>query len=316
MTAAGTEITTIEASGRVAEIVGRERLRDLRRRSDGPGLVFLAGHLALLACTGYLLWSALPGWWALAAGFAHGVVISHLFAPLHEACHRTAFKTRWFNEGVYWLCGLILGLMPLAFRYQHADHHTYTQNPARDPQMIGIGETPRGFLYYASTIPYFREILRMLFAYALGRFSAMDRQAIPASDLPVVQRQAWVFLGVYVAVAALSIAFESTAALVFWLLPRIAGETVERVIRMSEHVGCARTPDMLENSRTIYALAPFRWLSWNMPYHTAHHAVPQVPFHAIPALNAIIADQFHEVRNGYTATIVYMIRNALAGGRG
>ena len=312
----GSDITTIEASDKVVKIVGRDRLRQLKQRSNGPGLVFLAGHLGLLTITGVLLWLSLPTGWAIAAGFAHGVVISHLFAPLHECSHRTAFRSRWLNEGVYWFCGLVLGLMPVAFRYQHADHHTYTQNAERDPQMIAIAEKFGGFLYYATAIPYFIEILRMLGAYALGHFNPTDRRVIPARDLPIVQRQAGVFLGVYAAVAALSIWFETPVALIYWLLPRVAGETVERMIRMSEHVRCSRNPDMLENSRTVYAWAPFRWLSWNMPLHTAHHAVPQVPFHAVPALNEILSDRLKEVRNGYTASMAYMIRNALAGSRG
>jgi fatty acid desaturase len=312
----GLDITTIEASEKIIKIVGRERLRQLKRRGNAPGLVFLAGHLGLLTITGVLLWLSLPTGWAIAAGFAHGVVISHLFAPLHECSHRTAFRSRWLNEGVYWACGLVLGLTPLAFRYQHADHHAYTQNAERDPQMIAVAEKFGGFLYYATAIPYFIEILRMLGGYALGRFNPTDRRAFPARDLPIVQRQARVFLCVYSAVAALSIWFETPAALIYWLLPRIAGETVERMIRMSEHVGCSRTPDMLENSRTVYAWAPFRWLSRNMPLHTAHRAVPQVPFHAVPALNEILSDRLKEVRNGYTASIAAMIRNALAGGRG
>ena len=313
---AGLDITTIEASEKVIKIVGRERLRHLKQRRNGPGLMFLAGHLGLLGLTGVLLWLSLPTGWAIAAGFVHGVVISHLFAPLHECSHKTAFRSRWLNEGLYWFCGLVLGLMPLAFRYQHADHHTYTQNVGRDPQMIAIADKIGGFLYYATTIPYFIDIGRMLRGYALGRFSPSDRRAIPARDLPVVQRQAWIFLGVYAAIAGLSIWFESPAALIYWLLPRIAGESVERMIRMSEHVGCSRSPDMLENSRTVYAWAPFRWLSWNMPLHAAHHAVPQIPFHAVPALNEILSDRLREVRNGYTASIAYMIRSALAGGRG
>ena len=42
---AGLDITTIEASEKVNKIVGRERLRHLKQRRNGPGLMFLAGHL-------------------------------------------------------------------------------------------------------------------------------------------------------------------------------------------------------------------------------------------------------------------------------
>ena len=309
------DITTIEASENVARIVGRGPLRELKRRNDRRGLIFLAGHLGLLGLTGCLVWLSLPTAWVLVAGFAHGVVISHLFAPLHECSHRTAFQSRWLNEAVYWFCGLALGLMPAAFRYQHADHHTYTQNIERDPQMIPIAEKLGGFLYYATALPYFREILRMLGAYALDRPNTTDRRVFPAGDLSVIRREAWVFLGVYGGIATISVWLGSYAALIYWLLPRIVGESVERMVRMSEHVGCARSPDMLENSRTILTRVPYRWLCWNMPFHSAHHAVPQVPFHALPALNALLSGHLQEVRRSYPAAVAALIRNARAGGR-
>ena len=72
-----------------------------------------------------------------------------------------------------------------------------------------------------------------------------------------------------------------------------------RVIRMSEHVGCARAPSMLENTRTVFTVAPFRLLAWNMAYHTAHHALPQAPFFRLAALDAVLRDHVVETRKGY-----------------
>ena len=68
---------------------------------------------------------------------------------------------------------------------------------------------------------------------------------------------------------------------------------------------------MLLNSRTVKGLAPLRWLAWNMPYHTAHHAVPLVPFHALPELTEALWDQIADVRKGYVPTVRFQIRNAL-----
>jgi len=44
-------------------------------------------------------------------------------------------------------------------------------------------------------------------------------------------------------------------------------------------------PDIFINTRTLTGPAPMRWIFWNMSYHTAHHAYPGVPFHALPALH-------------------------------
>ena len=72
-----------------------------------------------------------------------------------------------------------------------------------------------------------------------------------------------------------------------------------RVIRMSEHVGCARVPSMLENTRTVFTAAPLRLLAWNMAYHTAHHALPQAPFFQLGALDAVLRAHVVETRDGY-----------------
>ena len=72
-----------------------------------------------------------------------------------------------------------------------------------------------------------------------------------------------------------------------------------RVIRMSEHVGCARGPSMLANTRTVLTVAPLRLLAWNMAYHTAHHALPQAPFFRLGALDAVLREHVAETRDGY-----------------
>ena len=46
-----------------------------------------------------------------------------------------------------------------------------------------------------------------------------------------------------------------------------------------------------------------RWFAWNMPYHVEHHAYPSVPFHALPKLNRIVADQIVFRGNSYRAVI-------------
>ena len=302
--------TTIGASEGVVDMLGRKQLRALMARRDGPGLLFLAGHLALMAATGTLVWLSLGTYWIVGAVFLHGIVIVHLFAPLHECTHRTAFRSRWLNETVYWLCGLTLGLMPWAFRFQHADHHTYTQDIHRDPQMIPMGERLSGYLFYASAVPYFTGIAKALLRYPIGRFTQSERNYIPANMLKSVQRQAWIYWGVYLGIAAVSIGLESWAALVYWLIPRIVAEPVERIIRLSEHTACAHSRNMLENSRTTLTWPPIRWLSWNMPLHAAHHAVPLVPFHAIPKLNDMLSDHLREVRHGYFAAVRFQLSNA------
>ena len=296
-TGAGDE--TVRPSTMVRRIVGGGRMPGFVERRDGPGLAFAAAHAALLVTTGWVLWRALGTAWAVPATVLHGVVIVHLFAPFHESVHYTAFRTRRLNTAMSWVAGLVLMLPPTVFSYQHTAHHRYTQDVERDPQMIPMGESRWGFWYYASAVPYFQGILSGLLRQLLGRLSPSERRDVPEALHGTVQREAICFWGVYLALAAVSVQFETWLVVLFWLLPRVAGEPFMRIIRMSEHVGCARVPSMLENTRTVFTAAPLRWLAWNMAYHTAHHALPQTPFFRLPALDAVLRDRVAETRQGY-----------------
>ena len=294
--------TTVAASAEVREWLGRSELNRLMRRRDGPALMMTAVHFGLLGMTGFLVYSAGGTGWAVPATILHGIVLVHLFSPYHECSHNTAFRTGWLNTALGWCTGLILMMPPLAFRYEHADHHTHTQNTERDPQMI-LGTTWRGYLWYASAIPYAINIARNLLLQPFGWVNQHTRRAVPAADRPRVQRQAIVFACVYLGVAGISLWIGSWAALTYWLFPRLLAEPFERVIRMTEHVGCAVNPQMLENSRTVLTNRAFMLLSWNMPHHTAHHAVPLVPFHQLPRLTELLGERIEHLERGYPPTL-------------
>ncbi|MGD9741006.1 MAG: fatty acid desaturase [Dongiaceae bacterium] len=303
----------MEGQESIRSIVGRSQIQALSSRSDRPGLTFLAGHIAALTLTGTLVWLSVGSIWMLPATFSHGIVIVHLFAPFHETCHRTAFRSRWLNTVVSWLTGLVLLLEPLHFKFEHAAHHSFTQHPGKDPQMIPMAENLRGYLLYATSIPYFVGALRQLINHPFGRFTAEERRIFPDRSLAKVRREALMMWGVYLGVAAASVALQTWAALIYWLLPRIVGEPVMRLIRMSEHVGCPRVPNLLRNTRTVLTFAPIRWLAWNNAYHAEHHAIPTVPFFSLPRLHAILGAHIEDVRPGYLNTQLHLIRNGLTG---
>ena len=71
-----------------------ETLRTLTRRSDAAGALRLAIHLGLLLAGGALVWASRGTWWMVPAVALQGWFVAALFAPLHEAVHYTAFRTR------------------------------------------------------------------------------------------------------------------------------------------------------------------------------------------------------------------------------
>ena len=112
-----------------------EELARLKETSDGPGLVHLAGHVALLIATGAAVLLA-PNWplW-LAAAMAHGIALIFLFTLEHEAIHSTAFRSDWLNRGVAEAAGALVVVPPRWFRYFHFAHHRHPQDIELDPEL-------------------------------------------------------------------------------------------------------------------------------------------------------------------------------------
>ena len=279
--------------------IDKVALKVLTARSDAKGLAHLAGHLGALAVTAWLVSLAAGGPWLLPAALGHGMVLIFLFAPLHETIHRTAFRTRWLNDTVAWICGAVLVLPPAYFRAFHFAHHRFTQDPARDPELSPPkARSLGGYLTYVSGLPYWRKQLGGLSRHAAGR---VEEPFIAASQRAAVIREARALVVLYLGLAVVSLAAQSWAAVLYWALPVILGQPFLRLYLLAEHTGCPEVPDMIRNTRTIRTLWPLRALAWNMPFHIEHHAYPGVPFHALPAAHAHLKAHIPEIAPGYLA---------------
>ncbi len=105
----------------------KKSLKIIARRSDRPGLLYLAQWIVGLILTGMLVGMALGSVWVWPAMFVHGVLMTvPAYALSHEAAHGTAFRTRRLNEVVFWVSSLLYMEEPLHRRYTHTNHHTYT----------------------------------------------------------------------------------------------------------------------------------------------------------------------------------------------
>jgi fatty acid desaturase len=280
--------------------IDRARLADLNRRSDARGLCHLAGHGLLLLATGVLLGLTLGTWWVVPATVLHGIALIALFAPLHETIHRTAFRSRWLNDAVGWLGGLVLVLPPEYFRFFHFAHHRHTQDPLNDPELASPKPATFGqWLLQVSGWNYWRAAVVGLVTHALGR-TPEPFLAAPRAAARIVNEARTVLI-IYALIAITAAATGSWAPLTFWLLPALAGQPFLRFYLLAEHTLCPLVPDMLANSRTTRSNAAVRFLAWNMPYHAEHHAFPSVPFHALPALHRDLRSDLKVTAPGYVA---------------
>ncbi|MCB2135232.1 MAG: fatty acid desaturase family protein [Rhodobacteraceae bacterium] len=290
-----TPLTQALAEGKLS----RDELRDLMTRSDRPAFIHIGIWLILLGVTGTLVWASLGTFWLIPAMFVHGIVLVHHFSLQHECVHYTVFRTRRFNDIAGTICGWIIGLPHQFFRYEHCDHHTYTQLHGDDPELIELPRTIGGYLWYISAIPYWRAKLSEICRHALGRLNDAERRFVPKVAEPTLIREARVMVAVYATILAAMILFQWWAPLWFWLVPLIMGEPVMRFIRMTEHVGRPTVSTMRVNTRTNLVSRPWRFLCWNMNYHAEHHYASSVPYHALPRLHEKLKDHIHVEPGGY-----------------
>ncbi|MEX0694307.1 MAG: fatty acid desaturase [Rhodospirillales bacterium] len=295
-------------------LIQRSELKQFARRNDISGLANLGFHFSALIASGGLIYLAQGTLWIIPAMFVHGAIIAFLFAPMHETSHGTAFRTRWLNELVFRIVSLIYISPPMFFRYFHAAHHTYTQIPGKDPDvvMLSPGSWTRYFSYISS-LPFWKRNITWFISHALGRVSDRDSWFIPEDELPRIYREARVMLTIYATLAVISVAMSSTVLLFYWLIPRIMGEPIMRWVRVTEHCGCEETADLRKNTRTTRAAGWFHLFFWNMSYHAEHHLCPAVPFHALPDLHDRVGDVLHPVGRGYLAVHGLVLRNIRKG---
>jgi hypothetical protein len=65
----------------------------------------------------------------------HGATIVTMFVPMPDACTRPPLPHA-ANDLVGWIAGVLSFYNATFYRHFHAWHHRYTQDPARDPELI------------------------------------------------------------------------------------------------------------------------------------------------------------------------------------
>ncbi|WP_298243001.1 fatty acid desaturase [uncultured Bradyrhizobium sp.] len=280
-------------------------LRELSVRSDLRGAVQGLGHFGMIVLVGTLISKVSSTWgvlWALPLMMMQGYVVAFLFMAVHETAHKTAFRSRRLNLGVGYLAAFMIGLPYEYYCLFHWDHHRYTQDPDRDPELI-VGVKPTSDTQLAIAYSGLLQVagrLRLMLGHAITGKVVVPW--IPEGKRAVIVREARVYVALYVLLLALSLWFSSALLLWVWIVPLVSGQFFLRPYLYAEHTGCERTRSAFQNTRTTYTAAIVKWFAWNMPYHVEHHAYPSIPFHALPKLNAIVDGEIVHRGRGYIRT--------------
>ena len=271
-----------------SKLIEKNDLKPFLKRNNINGLIHLSLHLFLILISGSLLYLLSGTFLQYIVIIFHGIFIAFLYAGLHECIHKTAFKNRFLNEFVGHSIGFILLRSFLNGRYRHMAHHTYTQHPEKDPDIVDF---PKGYIDYFKHITSLTIWLRLLdniYRHAIGKLNNQEKEYIPSSEIHKLVNESRLMVLGYLAVISVSFYYETFFFLIFWILPRIIGEPFLRLIRMVEHTGKEETADMIKNTRTSNASKFLKFLYWNMPFHVEHHLYANVPFYRLKKFHELI----------------------------
>jgi fatty acid desaturase len=270
----------------------------LNTRSDAKGWARAGVHLALILGSGWLI-AVVPWVLVLPAMVLAGAIQAALFAPLHETCHYTAFKSRRANAVVGWVAALPALRNWHFYQQFHLAHHKHTQDAEHDPE---LSPPPPGDLagYFARIVglPYWQAQLTVWVRGWRGDMSAYPFIHPATAPRVIASVRAGSALTVALAAAAV-LAFGWEAVLLFWVGPQLLGQPLLRLYLLTEHTGCTEDANGLTNTRTMMTVAPVRLLMWEMPFHAEHHLYPFIPFHRLQDAHALLRDRLAHVGDGY-----------------
>ena len=294
--------TAITATGE--KLVSSTELRELSVRSNVPGIVRAFSHYGAIVAFGTLIWlvsSIYGSLWAILLIVVQGYFVAFLFMVVHETAHKTAFRSRALNLVFGHLSSFTIGLPYEYYCLFHWDHHRYTQDPARDPELL-VGPMPASDTQLAIAYSGLRQVaFRLGLMLRHGLTGNATAPWIPQAKRHIVVKEARLYLLGYAMLLLASFALHTTILLWVWIAPLVVGQIFLRPYLYAEHTGCDRTRSAFQNTRTTYTGIFTKWFAWNMPYHVEHHAYPSIPFHALPNLNRIVADQIVYQGRSYRA---------------
>ena len=296
--------------------ISRRDLRELMRRSDGPGLANFGLWLALLAGSGYLAALFWGSWWGVPAFLLYGTIYSSSDARWHECGHGTCFKTRWINEIFYHLSSFMTPREAYLWRWSHARHHTYTNWVGLDEEIQVMRPAHVAVILadFIWLVAGYKEVEKVVL-HAFGAITYNADILVPKAERRKMIWSSRAYLAIVLAVAGWSAAIGSFLPIMFVWLPRFYGGWLHQIFSLTQHAGLAE--NVLDHrivARSVYLNPVYRFLYMNMNYHIEHHVFPMVPFFALPKLHEKIKDQmpppYRGVIDAYREIVPAILRQA------
>ncbi len=294
------------------DLFTKEEIRELKRPSDLRGALSVA-----------VTWAIIAGSLGAAALFPHPAVILvavvliggrqlGLAVLMHEASHRSLFRTRRVNDFVgRWLTGAPMWNHLALYREHHMQHHAYT-NSDRDPDMALVEPFPvsrrslaRKLLRDAFGITGLKRVVGLtLMDIGVITYSPSGnpKKAAPTPMAARLRTASKRLLPVLLTNFALFAACAASGHAWVFLLWVGAYFTVFslflRIRSLAEHActepaSSPRARDPLRNTRTTRAglVSRLTVAPHHVNYHLEHHLLMTVPHYNLPRMHQLLRER-------------------------
>ena len=285
--------------------VDKLEFKKLCEKSDWAGFKHVIIYFSVLIFFGYLAYATWGTWWSLLFFLIYGNIYACSDSIWHETGHKTAFKSKFWNNFFYQISSYMDNFEPVRWKWSHFKHHGHTAYDDPHDFEIAIRKPTDLFLFFSYFIPFaplltFHKTLQFeTIKHAVGITTPVMEQCIPEKERTKCRNSARIHVAIWTIVILTSIVYQSWLPVLYLVLPGFYGKTLVASFGLTQHTGLQENiKDHRYSTRTVYFNPVFSFLYWHMEYHIEHHMFPTVPSYNLPKLHHLIKDQMPPAKKG------------------
>ena len=301
--------------------VDKKEFVKLLEKSDISGFKHIFIFFSSLIVFGYLAFATWGTIWSFIFFFIYGNIYCCSDSIWHETGHKTAFKSKYWNNFFYEISSYMNAFEPVRWKWSHFRHHSHTAFEDPLDFEIPIRKPTDLFFFFTLFIPFgsllhFKKSLHFeTLKHALGIKSDVMKNCIPENEQSKCISSARLHVGIWISLIIISVLTSSWLPVLYFFLPNFYGNTLKACFGLTQHAGLNENiKDHRFCTRTMTLNPIFSFLYWHMEYHIEHHMFPTVPSYNLPKLHKLLKNQMPQAKKGlwgaYKEIIPALIRQS------
>ena len=285
--------------------IDKKEFVKLLEKSDKSGFKHIIIFFGSLVIFGYLAFITWGTWWSLLFFLIYGNIYCCSDAIWHETGHKTAFKSKYWNNFFYQISSYMNAFEPVRWKWSHFRHHGYTAFEDPLDFEIVIRKPTDLFFFFTLFLPFgsFLHLKKSLhfetLKHALGVKTDVMKNCVPEKEQKNCINSARIHVGIWFVCILSSIIFNSWLPVLYFFLPNFYGNTLKACFGLTQHAGLKENiKDHRYSTRTMILNPVFSFLYWQMEYHIEHHMYPTVPSYNLPKLHQMLKKQMPIPKKG------------------